>query len=68
MIKGIFYVLKGFFIWSCFCYLPFGFVILLSMINQQSFDWKIFTLFTAIWLIALIVCDRWFKQFKRNKQ
>jgi hypothetical protein len=66
MIKGILYVLKGFFIWSCFCYLPFGFVIILSILNQPLLDWKILTLFVVIWLIALIVCDRWFEQFKKK--
>lgn len=64
MIKGILYVLKGFFIWSCFCYLPFGLVIIISILNQPLLDWKILTLFVVIWLMALIVCDRWFEQFK----
>jgi len=67
MIKGILYVLKGFFIWTCFCYLPFGLVIILSMGNQSIFDWKIFTLFTTNWLIALLVCNRFFnEQFKKK--
>lgn len=66
MIKGIFYVLKGMFIWACFCYLPFGLFIILSVCNQLIFDWKMFTLVTTIWLIALVVCDKWFKQFKKK--
>lgn len=66
MIKGIFYVLKGFFIWTCFFYLPFGLVIILSVCNQPIFDWKMFTLVTIIWLIALIVCDRVFNKLKNN--
>jgi hypothetical protein len=66
MIKGIFYALNGFFIWACFCYLPFGLVIILSIGNQPVFDWKIFTLATTIWLIALVVCDKWFKENKKK--
>ena len=62
MIRGIFYVLKGFFIWSCFCYPPFGLAILASICTQPTFDWRIFTLFAAILLIAVIVCDRQFKK------
>ena len=62
MIKGIFYVLKGMFIWCCFCYLPFGLVIILSICNQNPFDWRVFTLFTTIWLIAVVVIDKQFKK------
>jgi hypothetical protein len=61
MIKGIFYVLKGIFIWSCFCYLPLGLVILLSICSKTIVDWKIFTLFAIIWLIAVVVMDKQFK-------
>lgn len=66
MIKGILYVLKGFLIWSCFCCLPFGFVIILSILDQPLLDWKILTLFVVIWLIALIVSNRWFEQNKKK--
>jgi hypothetical protein len=62
MIKGIFYVLKGIFIWSCFCYLPLGLVILLSICSKTIVDWKIFTLFAIIWLIAVVVMDKQFKK------
>ncbi len=62
MIKGIFYVLKGMFIWGCFCYLPFGLVILLSICNQTEFDWRIFTLFTTLLLIAVVVTNIQFKK------
>ena len=65
MIKGIFYVLKGMFIWCCFCYLPFGLVIILSVCNQLIFDWKMFTLVTTIWLIALVVFYKWFEKYNR---
>jgi hypothetical protein len=61
MIKGIFYVLKGIFIWSCFCYLPFGLVILLSICSKTIVDWKMVTLFATIWLIAVVVTDKQFK-------
>ena len=62
MIKSIFYVLKGMFIWFCFCYLPFGLVILLSILsNGTPFDWRVFTLFATIWLIAVVVMDKQFK-------
>jgi len=54
------------FIWACFCYLPFGLFIILSVCNQLIFDWKMFTLVTTIWLIALVVCDKWFEQFKKK--
>ncbi len=61
MIKGIFYVLKGIFIWSCFCYLPLGLVILLSICSKTIVDWKMVTLFAIIWLIAVVVMDKQFK-------
>lgn len=66
MNKGIFCLIKGFFMWSCFCYLPFGFVIILSVCNQPIFDWRLFTLVTSIWLFVLVVCDREFEQFKKK--
>ena len=62
MIKGIFYVLKGIFIWSCFCYLPLGLVILLSICSKTIVDWKMVTLFATIWLIAVVVMDKQFKK------
>jgi hypothetical protein len=62
MIKGIFYVLKGIFIWACFCYLPFGLVIILKICDQHVFDQVLFGLFITILLISIVVVDKQFKK------
>lgn len=62
MIKGIFCVLTGFFCWACFCYLPFGIFIIISILDQPEFDLKTFSLFSILWVVALLVVDKVVKE------
>jgi uncharacterized membrane protein len=43
--------------WILFCFIPFGFVILIKMLDQTQngkFEWELFLIFGIIWVIAII--------------
>lgn len=55
-------ILTGILAWCSLCYLPFGFIILLKILDQKVFDINCFIIALVVWVAAILSLRRYIRK------